>query len=68
MINVFACLGGAGSAYTSNARFAWDAANLVRMGGENAANLTLTASGANIQATQTSGVNQTIFFVVDIIG
>ncbi|MEY5003504.1 MAG: hypothetical protein RL678_1313, partial [Pseudomonadota bacterium] len=39
MYNVFACLGGAGASYTANARFAWDAANLVRMGGENAANL-----------------------------
>ena len=68
MYQVFACLGGAGSNYTANARFAWDAANLVRMGGDNATNMTLTASGVNIQATQTSGSAQTIFYVIDIIG
>jgi len=68
IINVFACLGGAGAGYMSNARCGWDGTNLVRMGGENAANLTLTASGANVQVTQTSGITQSVFYTSDVIG
>jgi Pectate lyase superfamily protein len=69
MINVFACLGGAGVSYMSNARYAWDGtSSLLRMGGENAANLTLTSSGTNIQVTQISGITQTVFYVADVIG
>ncbi len=68
MYNVFCCLGGAGASYTANARIAWDGTNLVRMGGENAANMTITVSGTNVQATQSSAVSQTIFYVYDLIG
>jgi Pectate lyase superfamily protein len=68
LYEVFVCLGGLGANYTATGRFVWDAANLVRTGGDNAANMTLTASGANIQATQTSGSAQTIFYAVNITG
>ena len=68
MLNVFACLGGSGVNYTVNGRFAWDGANLIRMSGDNALNHTLTASGANIQSTQTSGLTQSVFFALDAIG
>lgn len=60
MFLVFACLGGAGSTYMSNARIGWDATNLFRMGGENGANLTITTSGSNIQVTQISGLTQLV--------
>lgn len=60
LYEVFACLGGAGATYMSTARVGWDAANLTRIGGENGANLTITTSGANIQVTQISGINQIV--------
>lgn len=68
MYNVFACLGGSGASYMANARIGWDGTNLTYMGGENAVNMTITVSGANVRATQNSGVGQTIFYVYDLIG
>ncbi|MCK8387222.1 hypothetical protein, partial [Erwinia amylovora] len=68
LYEVVACLGGEGANYTATGRFVWDNVNLVRTGGDNAANMTLTASGANIQATQTSGISKTIFYAVNITG
>lgn len=68
LYQVFCCLGGSGASYTATARIAWDGTNLVRMGGENASLMTITVSGTSVQATQSSGVGQTIFYVYDMIG
>lgn len=67
MYRVFVCLGGAGTAFMATAVFGWDGTNLVRSDGGNGASMTLTASGANVQATQSSGSTQTVFYVYDII-
>jgi len=64
----YAYIDSAGGAYMSTARIGWDRANLVRLGGENGANMTITVSGANIQVTQTSGVSQTVVFYLLRVG
>jgi hypothetical protein len=70
MYQVFACLPstGVGTAYKAHAIIGWDATGAGYISGTNGANLTITLSGSNVQVTQTSGVNQSIYFVYQKIG
>lgn len=69
MYNVYATLGGGSSAaYQANARLYWNGTQLGRMGGEDGSLLTITVSGSDVQATQTSGASQQISYVYDLIG
>jgi hypothetical protein len=67
MYQVYAYIADAGAAYVANGRFAFDGTNAVRMGGENGANLTLAVGGGNVQATQTSGIAQTVQYVYELV-
>jgi hypothetical protein len=70
MYQVFVCLPsiGAGTAYKAYAIIGWDATGAGYISGTNGANLTITLSGSNVQVTQTSGVNQSIYFAYQKIG
>jgi hypothetical protein len=64
---VMAYIANAGAIYTANARVMWDGTS-ARIVAENGSNMTLTLSGANVQATQTSGSNQVISWFSQVIG
>jgi hypothetical protein len=49
-----------GSVYQSFCTLMCDGTTLARIAGTNGANLTITVSGRNVQATQSSGVTQTL--------
>lgn len=68
LYEVYAYLSLGGAAYMSAATVAYDGSTVVRLSGTNGANLTITVSGADVQATQTSGVNQNISYVYLKIG
>jgi len=70
MYQVFACLSsiGAGTAYKAHAIIGWDGTGAGYISGTNGANLSISLSGSNVQITQTSGVNQSIYFVYQKIG
>ena len=70
MYQVFACLYslGAGTAYKAHAIIGWDGTGAGYISGTNGANLSISLSGSNVQITQTSGVNQSIYFVYQKIG
>lgn len=68
MYEVFATLENGGVNYMSSALVGYDGATAVRLSGTNAANLSLTVSGSNVQATQTSGVSQNIRYYALKIG
>ena len=58
---------GSGS-YMATARIVTDTVALVRLGGENGANISSTVIGANVQVTQTSGATQGITYFYQKIG
>lgn len=60
MYVVYVYIVGAGVLYMSTARIGHDGTVLTRMGGDNAANMTITVAGANVQCTQISGLPQTV--------
>lgn len=62
LFQVFVYMDSAGGAYMATARVGVDRANVTRLGGENGANMTITVSGSDVKATQTSGSNQTIIY------
>lgn len=63
LYEVTVVIGALGSGnYMATARIATDTVALVRLGGENGANISITVSGANVQVTQTSGTNQSITY------
>jgi hypothetical protein len=51
---------GAGSLYMASARVGADGGEVALIGGENGANMSISVSGNFVQASQTSGVNQTV--------
>ena len=58
---------GSGS-YMATARIVTDTVALVRLGGEDGANISITVSGANVQVTQISGAPQAITYFYQKIG
>ena len=70
MYQVFACLpsAGAGTTYKAQAIIGWDALGAGYISGANGASLSISLSGSNVQVTQTSGVNQSVYFVYQKIG
>jgi hypothetical protein len=60
IVNAFVGFSGAPSQYTALAYVLCDG-NGARIIADNGSNLTITLSGLNVQVTQTSGINQTVF-------
>jgi hypothetical protein len=67
MYLIFAYVDSVGASYVANARIAVEGSTVVRMGGENGANLTITATATAVQVTQSSGVSQTVTYIVQRI-
>lgn len=69
MYQVYAYLFSEGASYMASAIVGFDGGSTVsRIDGVNGANMTISVSGSNIQATQTSGVTQTVRYVYLKIG
>ena len=67
MYLLYVYMNSAGASFMANARIGADAANIVRMGGENGASMTITISGTAVQITQSSGVSQTVAYVYELV-
>jgi hypothetical protein len=67
MYLLYVYMNSAGASFMANARIGSDAANIVRMGGENGASMTITVSGTAVQVTQSSGVSQTVAYVYELV-
>lgn len=65
---VYAYVADAGTNYMSFAEITYDGTTLVRKDGTNGANLTITVSGTDVQATQSSGAAQTVAYAYVRIG
>lgn len=70
MYQVFACLPsiGAGTQFKAAAIIGWDAAGAGYISGANGASLSISLAGNNVQATQTSGLSQSVYYAYQKIG
>jgi hypothetical protein len=62
MYQVYSYVSGSGADYMSHAIIGTDGTSTVRISGTDAANISTTVSGANIQVTQTSGTGQVVSY------